>query len=349
MIPSNLDLHASSYDYHLPEHLIADRPIEGRHHSKLLVYDVKSGEVTHAKFLDIANYLPEDSLLVLNQSKVFPCRILGQKKSGGQCEIFFLTISADENSSYECLIKARGTKKLGDEFYLPEEISVKIVKINEGSFQVSVSCENLEEYLSRNALLPIPPYIRNGQADEKDKTDYQTVYASNKKIGSVAAPTAGLHFTQEIFKSLAEKKIERAFVTLHVGMGTFAPVKAEHIHEHKMHFENYHVEKSEYEKIKNAKSIFAVGTTSLRVLESVARIENEFESDKTYNTNIFLYPGQEVKSISGLITNFHLPKSTLLMLVSSLVGREKALELYQIAIKNEYRFFSYGDAMLILR
>lgn len=349
MTITHSDLHASSYDYHLPQHLIADRPIPGRHHSKLLVYDVKSEKVTHATFLDISKFIPQESLLVLNQSKVFPCRVLGQKKSGGRCEIFFLTISPDKDGAYECLIKARGTKKISDEFLLPGNVSAEIVKINEGSFCTRVSCKNLEEYLSQYALLPIPPYIRNGQADEKDRADYQTVYANSKKIGSVAAPTAGLHFTNEIFETLRSKNIGQAFVTLHVGMGTFAPVKSDSINDHKMHYENYHVDTAEFDKIKNAKSIFAVGTTSLRVLESIARIKDKFICDQTFSTNIFLHPGVEVKSINGLITNFHLPKSTLLMLVSSLIGREKALELYDIAIKNEYRFFSYGDAMLIIR
>lgn len=348
-IQQNLDLLASSYDYDLPPKLIADRPILGRHNSKLLVYNLSKDEVIHSTFDNITQFLPEKSTLVLNQSKVFACRLLGNKQSGGACEIFFLTIGPDENDSYECLIKARGTKKIGDEFLLPENVSAKIVKIGDGHFSVTINVPNLEDYLSRNALLPIPPYIRGGQADEQDKNDYQTVYANSQKVGSVAAPTAGLHFSEKVFKSLEVAGIDKAFVTLHVGMGTFAPVKADHILEHKMHYENYHIASADLLKIKAATKVFAVGTTSLRVLESAHRHGDSFEADKTYKTNIFLHPGVEVHSISGLITNFHLPKSTLLMLVSALIGRQKALDLYEIAIKNEYRFFSYGDAMLIIR
>ena len=208
-------------------------------------------------------------------------------------------------------------------------------------------------YLDEFGIVPIPPYIREGQSDDSEKTDYQTVYASHK--GSVAAPTAGLHFTDEVFSKLQKKNIERAFVTLHVGPGTFAPVKAENILEHKMHSEEYFVEALDLEKLNRARTqdqkIFAVGTTSLRVLESSLNPQGHFalEASKHYSTDIFLHPGKEVRSIAGIITNFHLPRSTLLMLVSTLLGRKNTLELYEEAKKKEYRFFSYGDAMLIIR
>lgn len=342
---NDVDLQLSSYDYDLPDHLIAARPVAGRHHSKLLVYDQKNDQIIHTTFLEIDKYLPKDSLLVLNNSKVFPCRLIGNKKSGGQCEVFFLTQSANENGAYECLIKARGKKNIGDQFLFSDNLTLEIKALGDGTFYVDSSVEDLASYLEQNAKIPIPPYIRGGESDEKDKADYQTVYA--KTVGSVAAPTAGLHFSKEIFEKLETRGINRAFVTLHVGMGTFSPVKSEVILDHKMHYESFHVESDDLLKIKSNKQIFAVGTTSLRVLESIC--DKSIEANKSYQTNIFLHPGIEVKSIDGLVTNFHLPKSSLIMLVSSIIGREKTMQLYHEAIKNEYRFFSYGDGMLILR
>ncbi|EQC44182.1 tRNA preQ1(34) S-adenosylmethionine ribosyltransferase-isomerase QueA [Bacteriovorax sp. Seq25_V] len=340
------DYQLDSYDYDLPEHLIASRPVEGRHHSKLLVYNVSKNEVSHHQFHEIVDLLPEDSTLVLNQSKVFPCRLMGNKVTGGQVEVFFLTIRPSDKGCLHCLIKARGKKKLGDRFLFDDGLEITIAEIINGTFHVTVNVDDIENYLNTHATIPIPPYIRDGVADERDKEDYQTVYA--KEVGSVAAPTAGLHFTDEIFDKLAKRGIERSFVTLHVGMGTFAPVKTNDIREHEMHSESYHIDSANFEKIKSANKRFAVGTTSLRVLESVWQ-RDDFETNKTYETNIFLHPGKNVQSIDGMITNFHLPKSTLLMLISSLMGREKALELYRIAVEKEYRFFSYGDAMLIIR
>ena len=340
------DYQLDSYDYDLPEHLIASRPVEGRHHSKLLVYNISKDEVSHHQFHEIVDLLPEESTLVLNQSKVFPCRLTGNKVTGGNVEVFFLTISPNEKGLIHCLIKARGKKKLGDRFLFNEGLEITIAEILNGTFLVCANIDSIESYLNRHATIPIPPYIRDGVADDRDKEDYQTVYA--KEVGSVAAPTAGLHFTDEIFRKLEERGIQKSFVTLHVGMGTFAPVKTDDIREHEMHSESYHVDQENFQMIKNEKKRFAVGTTSLRVLESAWQLE-EFETDKSYDTNIFLHPGKEVRSIDGMITNFHLPKSTLLMLISSLMGREKALELYRIAVENEYRFFSYGDAMLIIR
>ncbi len=341
------DLKLSAYNYYLPEELIASRPAHKRDHSKLMVYQHRSGEVVHTNFHDIHKYLPENSTLVFNNTKVFACRLLGQKSTGGKFELFFLSLIQDENSLFDVLIKSSRKKKVGDKFQV-HELEVEVVSVWEGYFKIKInlSKEELVLFLEKHAMIPIPPYIRDGVSDEKDKEDYQTIYA--KKIGSVAAPTAGLHFTQEVFDSLDKKKIKRAFVTLHVGAGTFAPVKDEDISQHKMHSESFFIEKEELKKIRKSKRI-AVGTTSLRVLES-SYFEGDiyFEGNQTKQTDIFLYPGRKVNSVDGLVTNFHLPGSSLIMLVSALIGREKTLELYQLAVEKKYRFFSYGDAMLIL-
>lgn len=345
------DLKLESYSFYLPSELIASRPIEGRDNSRLLVYNAKTDTVSHHHFYEVANFLPSDSLLVMNQSKVFPCRLFGNKKSGGKAELFLLSLIPVADS-YECLIRARGKKEIGDEFYFDNLIATITSITDNGSFfaKFNLTHSELLDVVEKLGQIPIPPYIRDGVADEKDKEDYQTIYA--KDSGSVAAPTAGLHFTEKVFDSLKEKNIKKDFVTLHVGAGTFKTVQTQSILEHKMHKEFYAISQ---ETLKNLNDfhgkIFAVGTTSLRTLESAFNKEtNKFEMDEDLKgTDIFLYPGKEVNSIAGLITNFHLPESTLLMLVSSLIGREKTLELYDIAIKEKYRFFSYGDAMLIIR
>lgn len=345
----NPDLNLSNYHFELPENLIAERPAEGRHHSKLLVYDEASNTVYHDEFKNISKYLPEGSQLVMNQSKVVPCRLLGEKTTGAKTEIFILGPFGDSDIQ-NCMIRTGSKKKIGDTYLIPEA-KAEIVDINDdGTFQIKFTHDlnSLENYLEAKALVPIPPYIRDGIADDKDKEDYQTVYA--KDPGSVAAPTAGLHFTDEVFKSLEEKSIQRSFVTLHVGPGTFAPVKSETITDHKMHSEQFKVDSENLEKLNSNKPLFAVGTTSLRVLESTWTEKGfDIKADKLFSTDIFLHPGKEVNSIQGMITNFHLPGSSLLMLVSAIIGREKTLELYKIAIDKKYRFYSYGDAMLILR
>lgn len=345
----NPDLILSNYQFDLPEELIAERPAVGRHHSKLLVYDQRTDQVHHDSFVNLANYLPEGSQLVMNQSKVIPCRLLGEKTTGAKAEIFILGPFGNTNEQ-NCLIRTGSKKKVGDRYLIPQA-EAQITDLNEdGTFQVFFhhAYENLEQYLESNALVPIPPYIRDGVADEKDRQDYQTVYA--KEPGSVAAPTAGLHFSDEVFHSLERKGIDKSFVTLHVGPGTFAPVKSETITDHKMHSEQFKVDNKNLSKLNSGKSLFAVGTTSLRVLESTWTPEGfKMTPDQFFSTDIFLHPGKKVNSIKGMITNFHLPGSSLLMLVSAIVGREKTLELYRIAIENRYRFYSYGDAMLILR
>lgn len=348
----NLDLLLSSYHFDLPEQLIAQRPVDSvnRDQSKLLVYKVKEDKIIHDHFYNLSNYLPESSLIVFNRSKVFASRLIGQKISGGKVEVFFLAHQKNREGFYPVLVKTRGKKKLGDEFIFNKNLKVWITHISEdGTFGIDLTLpagfNTLLDYLEAEALIPIPPYIRKGVSDDEDKKNYQTIYS--KESGSVAAPTAGLHFTPRVFDSLKEKGIEDAYVTLHVGLGTFKPVTVDNLVDHKMHSEEYFVTKENLEKIRGSKKIFAVGTTSLRVLES--SFGKELVPDEHYHTQIFLHPGVDVKSIAGLITNFHLPESTLLMLVSSLVGREKTLEIYKIAIENNYRFFSYGDAMLILR
>jgi S-adenosylmethionine:tRNA ribosyltransferase-isomerase len=346
----NPDVLLSSYDFELPAHLIADRPIPGRHNAKLLVYHASTNQVSHRHYYDLPEILPKDHLLVFNQSKVFPCRLLGHKSSGGKCEVFILSLIA-KAGLYPVMIKTRGKKTIGDCFQF-DELTVEIKCIeSDGSFlvQMNLSGEDLLSFLQKRAHIPIPPYIRGGVADEKDLEDYQTVYA--KEIGSVAAPTAGLHFTDELLKNLNEAKIKQAYVTLHVGAGTFKPVASENILDHQMHGEYFYIDQENLKLIQAyPQKLIAVGTTSLRVLETCSNKLGQIQApSEMMSTDIFLYPGKPVHSIAGLITNFHLPKSTLLMLVSALIGREKTLELYDIAIKNNYRFFSYGDGMLILR
>ncbi len=350
--PQDKDLLLASYHYNLPPELIAQRPVQSahRHDSRLMVYNQKTGAIIHDTFINITKYLPPESLIVFNQSKVFPSRLLGNKASGGKAELFFISHIENQKGFYPCLLKTRSKKSIGDTFSFPAKLKVAVGEINDdGTFGVRVSLpegfSNLLSYLDAHALIPIPPYIRKGESDDEDKKNYQTVYS--KHMGSVAAPTAGLHFTKELLKKLEDHKIDQAYVTLHVGLGTFKPVSVDHLKDHVMHSEEYFVDEENQKKIRSAKKIFAVGTTSLRVLES--SYGKDIEAGVHYKTQIFLHPGVEVNSVSGLITNFHLPESTLLMLVSALIGREKTLELYDIAVKEKYRFFSYGDAMLILR
>lgn len=342
------DLHTNSYDFKLPDELIAHRPVPGRHNSKLLVYYQKSNRIEDRYFYELPEILPADYSIVFNQSKVFPCRLFGKKKTGGKCEVFFLSL-IHAKGEYPAMIKTSGKKNIGDEFFF-DQLVLTITRIEEdGTFFIKTNMQerDLINFLEVGANIPIPPYIRGGIADEKDKEDYQTVYA--KELGSVAAPTAGLHFTDKIFKDLEAKGITKNFITLHVGAGTFKPVTTDNILDHSMHKEHFDIDDKTLADInQHIDKLCAVGTTSLRVLESCYK-EGQIVLPKEKSTDIFLHPGKEVKSIRALITNFHLPKSTLFMLISTIIGREKALELYQHAIENKYRFFSYGDSMLILR
>ena len=337
------DLKLSNYYYDLPVELIALRPAWERDHSKLLVYDKKTDEVIHSNFLSLAQFIPEYSTFVLNNSKVCSFRLRGKKDTGAAVEILLLG-TEETKGCYKALLKTNGKKSIGHIINLPSGFKAIIHAREQNIFFLRFNAP-VEEILNFCGEIPLPPYIRKGQSDDKDRVDYQTIFA--KHIGSAAAPTAGLHFTERVFKTLKEKYIEKAYITLHIGPGTFNSVQTEWITSHNMHREKYFVDQDNMAKIEKAKKVFAIGTTSLRVLESmVAR--GGCKSNVLQSTNIFLYPGKKIRSIHGLITNFHLPYSTLLMLVSALVGRERALELYREAILQKYRFYSYGDAMLIL-
>lgn len=345
----NKDLFLSSYDYPLDKSKIALRPLPCRSESKLMVYDQENKKCSHQQFKDIIDLIPENSVLVLNQSKVQKARVLGRKESGGKAEIFILEHTDNIGQG---LIKCRGTKKIGDKFVF-NNACAEIIEIRNGEFVLKFD-KAVYNILDSEGKIPIPPYIRNGESDEKDLIDYQTVFA--KEEGSVAAPTAGLHFTKELLDQLKSRGVEIVYITLHVGLGTFLPVKEDDISKHSMHKEKFSISEAALKTLNNAKElgrkITAVGTTSLRSLESMYDFNKdrfEFELGDYQETDIFLHPGVHVGSIDGLITNFHLPKSTLLMLVSSLIGREKCLELYDLALKNNYRFFSYGDSMYIKR
>lgn len=342
----DIDLKLSSYLYDLPSELIAQYPQERRDKSRLLVANYTEDQTTHAQFSELTKYLPKNSTLVFNQSKVIPCRVFGKKPSGGRVEVFFIRTAKSQNG-FPVLVKGSGKRKDQEVFYLHEREFILTKKGNEyfGNFTEAI---DLLDFLDKFGSIPLPPYIRDGLAQQKDKESYQTVYAKDE--GSVAAPTAGLHFTKELIEELKENGHQVAYVTLHVGLGTFTPVKDEVITDHKMHEEIFYIDEENQAKIKSAKGpIISVGTTSLRVLESCYQ-NGEFCFPKgESSTDIFLHPGKRIKSIQGMITNFHLPGSTLLMLVSTLMGREKMLSIYQEAIKRQYRFFSYGDAMLLLR
>jgi S-adenosylmethionine:tRNA ribosyltransferase-isomerase len=344
------DFELKSYDFALPENLIAARPVADRHSSRLLVYDEEKDKVTHSTFAELASFLPSHSTLVFNRSRVFPCRLLGKKSSGGEAEVFLLSL-VHQNGLYPAMVRAAGKRRVGDEFFFTGlKIRLEVIA-GDGTFLVSTSLPHAEllPVLEEIGKIPIPPYIRGGQSDEQDKENYQTVYA--QETGSVAAPTAGLHFSQTLLDNLQQAGHELSSVTLHVGAGTFAPVKSDNILEHKMHEELYTIDKENLRKIQAARFRVGVGTTSLRTLESAWDGQQvSFDTAQGFAcTSIFLHPGKSVHSIDALITNFHLPQSSLLMLVSALIGREKVLELYQIAIEKKYRFFSYGDGMLILR
>lgn len=344
------DFDLKSYDFDLPEELIASRPVPDRHSSKLLVYREETNEVIHSSFKDIAKFLPDASTLVFNRSKVFPCRLIGKKPSGGEAEVFILSL-LHTAGLYPAMIRASGKRKVGDIFQFGR-LQCELIEVNgNGTFNVRFNLphEELINVLESIGKIPIPPYIRNGESDDEDKKTYQTVFAN--EVGSVAAPTAGLHFSENLLKDLESRGHKLATVTLHVGAGTFAPVKAENILEHQMHEEFFTIDETNLKRIQEAKFRIAVGTTTLRTLESSFSDGNVQFKDpgSLQKTSIFLHPGKSVHSIDALVTNFHLPQSSLIMLVSSIIGREKTLELYRKAIDHKYRFFSYGDGMLILR
>ncbi len=337
----------SDFDYYLPERLIAQTPVEPRDSSRLLVYDRDTDKVYHEHFYDLKKYLKKGDVLVRNNTRVLPARMFGYTKNGGKVEV--LLLKRFNLTDWEVLVKPGKKAKPGTTLVLSEELSLTVLETIEetGSRKVKFTFYGVfEDIISRLGEMPLPPYITEKL---KNQERYQTVYA--KVDGSAAAPTAGLHFTDRLNQELLDMGVEIVDVLLHVGLGTFRPVKSEDILSHHMHSEYYEISEESAEKINRAKRegrrIIAVGTTSVRTLES-ASDENGFVKPVKDNTEIFIYPPYKFKCVDSLITNFHLPKSTLVMLVSALSTREKTLELYNLAVKEEYRFFSFGDACMIL-
>ena len=338
-------IRTDDFDYNLPEELIAQTPLKERSSSRLMVLNKNTGEITHKHFYDIVDYLDSNDVLVMNDTKVYPARLYGVKEeTNAVIEVLLLKDLGD--NIWECLAKPQRRVKIGTVISFGEgKIKATCVaKFDEGICHFKMEYEGIfVEILESLGEMPLPPYIHE-KLEEKDR--YQTVYAKN--LGSAAAPTAGLHFTQEILDKLKAKGVEILYVTLHVGLGTFRPVNVEDASKHTMHSEWYHISKDTADKLNEAiakgKRIVAVGTTSVRTLESA--YDNGFKP-KAENTQIFIYPGYKWKVVDALITNFHLPKSTLIMLVSSLAGKENILNAYNEAVKEKYRFFSFGDAMFI--
>ena len=334
------------FDFNLPQELIAQTPLKERDASRLLVLDKKTGEIEHKHFFDVINYLEPGDTLVLNDTKVIPARIIGSKEET-LAVIEILMLKDKGNDVWQCLCKPAKRIKVGTIVKFGEKLKAKCIsKGEEGICEFEFIYDGiLYEILDELGEMPLPPYIHEKL---KDKDRYQTVYAKN--IGSAAAPTAGLHFTEELLKKIEKKGVNIAYVTLHVGLGTFRPVSVDNVIEHKMHSEYYvmsdDVAKLLNETRKNGHKIISVGTTSTRTLETVMNLYGKFRGCYG-NTSIFIYPGYEFKAVDKLITNFHLPKSTLVMLVSALAGRESILNAYKTAIDEKYRFFSFGDAMLI--
>lgn len=334
------------FNYYLPEELIAQTPLKNRDESRLMVLDKTTGEIEHKHFYDIIDYLEEGDVLVLNDTKVLPARLHGIKESTGS-HIEILMLKELESDSWECLAKPAKRISVGDTIDFGGLLKATCTQVKEEGIRTfKLSYQGiLYEILDKLGEMPLPPYIHEKL---KDKDRYQTVYA--KEVGSAAAPTAGLHFTPELLDKIAKKGIKIEYITLHVGLGTFRPVTSENVLDHQMHSEYYIMSKKTADTLNEAKKngniIVSVGTTSTRTLETVVNLYGEFKECSGW-TNIFIYPGYKFKAIDYLITNFHLPKSTLVMLVSALAGRENILNAYNIAVKERYRFFSFGDAMLI--
>ncbi|MDP8204315.1 MAG: tRNA preQ1(34) S-adenosylmethionine ribosyltransferase-isomerase QueA [Candidatus Tenebribacter mawsonii] len=337
----------SSYWYNLPAELIAQHPKNTRSESRMLVLDKATGRVEHEKFNNIIEHLKPSDILVVNNTKVIPARLFGYKTTGAKVEVFLLEQKTD--SSWECLVKPGRKLQIGAEIVFNEKLKAKIINhADEGGRIVEFYWDgNFWNILEEIGNVPLPPYIKR-ESTEKDKETYQTVYAQER--GSVAAPTAGLHFTKPLMQQIREKGIEILEVVLHVGLGTFRPVKTDDIKDHTMHSEHCQISEDVALKINQAKKtgrrIIVVGTTTTRTLESFA--ENRQLNSGSHWTEIFLYPGKEIQIIDGLITNFHMPESTLMMLVSAFAGYENIMNAYKIAVEQKYRFFSYGDSMLIL-
>ncbi len=334
--------------YDLPKELIAQTPLEPRDSSKMMVLNKKDGNICHKHFYNIIDELNEGDCLILNDSRVLPARIFG-KKEGTGASVEFLMLRQVENNTWETLAKPGKKAKVGSNFVFGEGIMTGAVRdvTEEGNRIVEFSCnESIYTALDKIGQMPLPPYITEKL---QDKERYQTVYSN--ELGSAAAPTAGLHFTKELLQKIKDKGINIGYVTLHVGLGTFRPVKVDNITEHKMHSEHYEIPQATADLIKSTKEagkrVIAVGTTSCRTLESVAQKHAEIIACDGF-TDIFIYPGFEFKVLDGLITNFHLPESTLIMLVSAFCGYENTMNAYKVAVEEKYRFFSFGDSMMIV-
>ena len=339
----------SDFYYNLPEELIAQTPVTPRDHSRLMVVDRESGAITHRHFYNLCDILQKGDLLVMNDSRVLPARLYGEKVDNGTF-IEFLLLEQKGDKLWEIICRPGKKAKVGTKFsFGGGKLLAEVVEVKpDGNRIVQFSCDgNFYTVLDEIGQMPLPPYITKKL---EDKERYQTVYS--RKLGSAAAPTAGLHFTKEMLQALREKGVETAFVTLHVGLGTFRPVKEDDVLQHKMHSEHYHLPQETVDKIMQTKQnggrVIAVGTTSCRTLEAVATEHDGKLVAADGYTDIFIYPGYQFKVLDGLVTNFHLPESTLIMLVSALLGYEKTMHAYDVAVKERYRFFSFGDAMCIL-
>ena len=338
----------NQFDYNLPKELIAQTPLKERSSSRLLVLNKNNGNLKHDHFYNILNYLKKGDVLVLNDTKVIPARLIGEKKDT-KAVIEILLLKELGLNEWECLARPGKRLKIGTVVSFGNGMLEAVItkKLEDGIVHIKLIYEGiLMEILDKLGTMPLPPYIHEKL---NDQSRYQTVYAKN--VGSAAAPTAGLHFTNELLQKIEDKGVIITYVTLHVGLGTFRPVEVENVLEHKMHSEFYVMSKETSDILNKAKEekrrIIAVGTTSTRTLETIASNNNGMFKQCSGNTDIFIYPGYKFKAIDALITNFHLPKSTLVMLVSALAGRENILNAYNEAIKEKYRFFSFGDAMFI--
>lgn len=335
------------FDYFLPENLIAQTPLDKRDESRLMVLDRKTGKITHDRFYNIISYLEKDDVLVLNDTKVMPARIIGEKEDT-QAVIELLLLKNIENNDWECLVKPAKRVKVGSIITFGNgKLKAQCLEVGEEGIRIFRFIYDgiFFEILDELGTMPLPPYIKE-KLDDQDR--YQTVYAKN--IGSAAAPTAGLHFTKDLLAKISEKGIKICYITLHVGLGTFRPVNVEDVTKHQMHSEFYQMTKEVADILNEAKAkgnrIIAVGTTSTRTLETIATKYGKFIEISGW-TDIFIYPGYKFKAIDSQITNFHLPKSTLIMLVSAFASKELIMKAYQEAVKEQYRFFSFGDSMLI--
>ena len=338
------ELLTSSYDFTLPSELIATYPASPRDSAKLLVYNSQTNKIIHTHFSEFEKYIPKDCAIIFNDTKVIKARLFGKKASGGKMELLINRAL----SGYEVNVYIRGKVKIDTEIFFDEKLSAKVIKIDEDSsrvveFNIDNNLARFEDILpiiDKIGHVPLPPYIQR-EDNKEDESEYQSVFAQNE--GAVAAPTASLHFTSQQHKRVCQN-YKYAFITLHVGSGTFKPVEVKTITNHPMHSEYYNIPKQAQDILNSNVNILSVGTTSTRTIEYWARNKNQVDGE----ANLFLHPNNKPLRVKHLLTNFHLPKSTLLMLVASFVGLEKTSELYKIAIENKYRFYSYGDAMLIL-